>query len=180
MSIVNQISTIPTWPKPIKLLILGFLFLLISGVTIGLVYLFTTTSWSLSGTVEHYKGSENEADELEIKDKYAKPVSEMLLTTHNHLIGFSFIFIFICILFYFNTVIKGPLKNILMVEPFISTWLTFSSLWGIRYIGSIFVYLTFISALFTYLSFYLITVILIYDLSRRINIIDEDPDRKEL
>ncbi|MBA7544486.1 hypothetical protein ES705_36842 [subsurface metagenome] len=64
-----------------------------------------------------------------------------------------------------------------MVEPFISTWFTFSSLWGIRYIGNVFVYLTFISALLTYLSFYLITAILMYDLSRRKNITGNNPGR---
>ena len=81
------------WPKPVKGLILGFLVLLISGVSVGLIYLFTTTSLSTTGTIEHYNGSDiTSQSSLNIPEKYAKPVSELLLTTHNHFIGFSFIF----------------------------------------------------------------------------------------
>ena len=153
------------WPKPLKGLLLGFLLLLSSGVSIGIIYLYTTTSFSLNGTVEHYKGSPLQSEDLVgIPDKYAKPISELLLTTHNHFLGFAFIFFFICGLFYFNSVIKGYVKNFLMIEPFISTWITFASIWAIRYIHSEFVYLTFIAALLTYLSFFLLLVILVYEL----------------
>ena len=154
-----------TWPKPVKLFLVGFLFLLTSGVTIGVFFLFTTTSFTAGGTVEHYNGSSVSADDpLAIQEKYPKPLSEILLTTHNHFIGFSFIFFILGGLFYFNSTINGRLKNFLLVEPFVSTWLTFISIWGLRYINSNIVYVTIIAALLTYASFYLLVFILLYEL----------------
>jgi len=153
------------WPKPLKIFLVAFLFLLTSGVTVGLVFLFMTTSLSVTGTIEHYNGSDVSTDDtFSIQEKYAKPVSEMLLTTHNHLIGFSFIFIILGMLFYFNTIINGQLKNFLIVEPLISAWVTFASLWGIRFIGTYFIYVSMTAAVLTYLSFYLLVGVLIYEL----------------
>jgi len=95
-----------TWPKPVKLFLVGFIFLLTNGVTIGMFFLFTTTSFTAVGTVEHYNGSSVSADDpLAIQEKYPKPLSEILLTTHNHFIGFSFIFFILGGLFYFNSTI---------------------------------------------------------------------------
>ncbi len=159
-------TALTKWPKPLKGFLLAFLFVLTSGVTVGLIFIFTTTSFSPTGTIEHYKGSTITSDSLlDIPEKYAKSASELLLTTHNHLIGFSFIFFILCGLFYFNSTISGRLKKILLVEPFISTWLTFASIWGLKYIDTHFVYLTFIAALLTYSSFFLLVIILIYELS---------------
>ena len=145
------------WPKPLKIFLIGFLFLLTSGVSVGLVFLFITTSLSATGTIEHYNGSAVSTDDtFSIQEKYAKPVSEMLLTTHNHLIGFSFIFLILGMLFYFNTTIKGQLKNFILVEQLISTWVTIASLWGIRFIDTNLVYISVTAAVLTYISFYLL------------------------
>lgn len=160
-----NIKKLYTWPKPVKRMLIGFLFLLISGVSIGIVYLSTTTSFSAEATIEHYNGSRIfEEDIISVPEKYPKPYSELLLTTHNHLIGFSFIFFILCGLFYFNSVISGPIKNFLLVEPFVSTWITFASIWAVRYVHSDFVYLTFIAALLTYLSLVILVLVLVYEL----------------
>jgi hypothetical protein len=157
-----------TWPRPLKRFLIGFLLLLTSGVTIGIIFLFTTTSFSTNGTIEHYNGSPVPAeDTLLIPEKYAKPSSELLLTTHNHFIGFSFIFFIVCGLFYFNSTISGRLKNFFLIEPFISTWITFASIWGLRYIDPNIVYVTFIAALLTYTSFYFLIFILMYELLKK-------------
>ena len=154
------------WPKSLKGFLFGFLLLLSSGVSIGIIYLYTTTSFTINGTIEHYNGSSFSSEEvINIPEKYAKPFSELLLTTHNHFLGFAYIFFFICGLFYFNSVIKGRLKSFLLIEPFISTWLTFASIWAIKYIDPGFAYLTFIAAIFTYGSFYLIVSLLLYEIA---------------
>jgi hypothetical protein len=154
-----------TWPPPLKVLLIGFLLLLTSGVSVGIIFLFTTTSFSATGTIEHYNGSPLQSKDIfSVQDKYAKPVSEMLLTTHNHYIGFSFIFFILGGLLYFNSTIRGRLKNFLLIEPFISTWVTFTSIWVFRFINPNIVYITMIAALFTYLSFYFIVSILLYEL----------------
>lgn len=153
------------WPKPLRLFLVGFLILLTSGVSIGIIYLFITTSLSFEGTIEHYNGSTvSSGDMISIPEKYEKSVSELLLTTHNHFIGFAFIFFILCGLFYFNSTINGFLKNILIVEPFISTWITFASLWGLKYVDTNFVYIASVAALFTYVSFYFLVTILLYEL----------------
>jgi hypothetical protein len=156
------------WPRPIKRLLIGFLLLLTSGVTIGIIFLFTTTSFSTTGTIEQYNGSPVPIENtLLIPENYAKPFSELLLTTHNHFIGFSFIFFIVCGLFYFNSTITGRLKNFFLIEPFISTWITFASIWGLRYIDPSIVYITFIAALLTYASFYFLVFILMYELTSK-------------
>ena len=162
---INSIPPLFAWPKPLKLFLLGFLFLLSSGVLTGLGYLYYTTTLTPSGAIEHYRGSKDNGEEIfHVKEKYPKPVSELLLTTHNHLIGFSFIFIIVGGLFYFNSIITGRLKIFLIVEPFFSTWLTFMSLWGIRYIHESFIYFAVVTATLTYLSYFIIITILSFEL----------------
>jgi len=167
---VQSLPPLYLWPKPLKYFLLGFLFLLTSGVTSGLVYLNFTTSMTTSGAVEHYRGSPGSGEDLlDVKDKYPKPASELLLTTHNHLIGFSFIFLMLGILFYFNSIVRGRFKTFLLVEPFVSTWLTFTSLWGTRYIHEYFIYITVTTAVLTYLSFFLVVLIVVYEVTLKKN-----------
>jgi len=156
--------------KNLKRFLTAFLIVLNIGVTIGLVYLNFTTSMTPSGTVERYNGSElGDVDEFDIAESYPKQINELLLSTHNHVISFAFIFAFIGIIFYFNSVIGGLWKIILIIEPLVSTVVTFSSIWGIRYIHEGFVYLTVISAIVMYISFYIMSAISIYELNFKSN-----------
>lgn len=150
--------------KGLKNFISTFLIVLTIGVTVGIVYLKFTTNMNASGTVERYNGSQIDPEGFEILEKYPKPISEMLLTTHNHIISFSFIFVLLGIIFYFNSIIDGFWKEFLIIEPFISTLITFSSIWGIRYIDERFVYLTIISATLMYIAFYSMSAIALYEL----------------
>lgn len=153
------------FPKPLKIFLLAFLFLLTSGVTTGLIYLFQTTGYSPGQTLQHYKGSPVDSQsDMFVQEKYPKTLSELLLTTHNHWIGFAFIFFILGTIFYLNTVVKGSLKSFLIIEPFISSWLTFAAIWLMRFWDANFVYLAIVSAVITYVSFYLIASIIIYDL----------------
>jgi hypothetical protein len=150
--------------KTLKRFLSTFVIVLTIGVSVGLLYLKYTTNMTSDGTVERYNGSKMSDDEFEIVENYQKPISEMLLTTHSHIITFSLIFVFLGIIFYFNSLIVGFWKDFLIVEPLISTIITFSSIWGIRYIHEGFVYITFISSSLMYISFYLMSVISIYEL----------------
>lgn len=148
-----------------KWFLIAFLIVLSIGVTIGIVYVGTTTQIDVEGTIEHYAGSES--DEFDIPEKYPKSFESMLLTTHTHIISFACIFVLLGVLFNFNSVIRGPWKTIIMVEPLVATLVTFGSLWGIRYCDPSFAYLTIISGTLMYISFYLMTLILLYDLIRK-------------
>lgn len=147
----------------LKKILFLFVFTLTVGVTVGVFYLQVTTELTPDGTVSRYKGDIAE-EEFEIPENYPKSISELLLTTHNHIIGFSFIFILLGLIFYFNSIINGKLKMFFIIEPFISTSVTFGSLWLVRFVHENFVYLTIISAVLLYFSFYLMSFITMYEL----------------
>jgi len=150
--------------KELKAFLISFLVVLTIGVSIGLIYLKYTTNMTTSGTVERYNGSIENESEFEIAESYPKPISEMLTTTHSHVIIFAIIFAAIGFIFYFNSTIKGFWKQFLIIEPLISTIITFSSIWGIRYIHKSFVYITIVSAILMYVSFYIMSLISLYEL----------------
>ncbi len=140
----------------------AFLLVLSIGVSVGLVYVCTTTEINPQGTVEHYAGSDT--DEFDIPEKYPKSLEAMLLMTHTHIISFAIIFVLLGALFHFNSMVTGKWKTVIMIEPLIATLVTFGSIWGIRYYHPSFAYLTILSGTLMYLSFYLMTAILLYDL----------------
>ncbi|MBM4172274.1 MAG: hypothetical protein FJ214_10435 [Ignavibacteria bacterium] len=148
----------------LKKFIAVYIIVIIIGLTIGLIYLSQTTSITPKGTIERFSGSEINESEFEIVDSYPKPISEMLITTHNHILGLSFIFFSIGILFYFNTIIKGFWKIFLMIDPLVSLLITFGSIWLVRYIDTQFIYITFLSSIVMYLSFYIMSFVIIFDL----------------
>ena len=152
--------------RSLKSFLITIISVLTIGVSTGLIYLFDTTNYSATGTVERFSGSQmNQGDnEFEIPEYYPKPISEMLITTHNHILGFSFIFFIMGIIFYFNSVIIGFWKTFLLVEPVISVLITFGSLWLIRYVDTNFVYLTIISSTFLYISFFIMAGTCIFEL----------------
>ena len=124
-----------------------------------------TTSLSPEGAAERFRGSEELLeDDFDIKENYPKSLSEMLMTTHNHVIGFSFIFFTAGLIFYFNSTIKGFWKNFLLIEPFVSIILSFGSIWLMRFIDKSFVYVTIISAVIMYLSYFVMVAVSVYDL----------------
>ena len=149
--------------KNLKYFLSLFLIVMSVGVTIGLIYVRTTTNISSQGTVNRYAGSEVK-DEFDIPEHYPKPVSDMLMTTHNHIISFAMIFGMIGILFYFNSMITGTWKFILMAEPLISTIITFGSIWGIRFISPEFAYITIISGVLMYITYYVMVGMMLYEL----------------
>lgn len=147
----------------LKLFFIAFVIALSIGVAIGLAYLYYTTSYTPEGTVTRFSGS-TVTEEFDIPENYPKPISEMLITTHNHVIAFSLIFIALGAVFYFNSIIKGFWKRFLMIEPFFSTVISFGAIWGVRYIHSSFVYITVISAILIYISFAVMVFVILYEL----------------
>ena len=153
----------------IKYILLSFLITIGIGITTGMLYLYYTTNADTTGVIEHYKGSTNSSyedldDFLDKPPKTKKYLHDMLETTHNHVIAFSVISILIGLIFYFNSIIKGKLKLFLIIEPFISTIITFSSLWIMRYINDSFVYLTIASAILLYPCWYIMILYFVSDL----------------
>ena len=148
--------------RGIQVFLSAFIIVITLGVSVGLVYVYSTTGINPGGTEEQYAGSE--PGEFEIPEKYPKSFEGMLLTTHTHLIAFSVIFFLLGGLFQFNSIISGTWKIFFIIEPFIAIVTTFGSLWGIRYVHPAFSYITIFSGCMMYLSFFILVLILLYDL----------------
>jgi hypothetical protein len=150
--------------RTLKRIVTAFLITLTCGLIVGLVYLNQTTRFSDEGTINSISGSQA-ASELEIPDYYSKTISELLITTHNHIIGFALIFFVIGGLLYFSSIIPDFWKSFLIIEPLISVVITFGSIWAIRFLHSSFVYLAIISSSLIYISYFVMVSIIIYELN---------------
>ena len=151
-------------PRKLKLLCFLTVFNITVGLGVGLYYVGYTTQYSPSGTSEHFAGSQV-SDDFDIPDKYPKPFSELLNTTHTHVISMTFIFIITGGIFFFNSLITGSIKTFLIVEPFISIIVTFGGIWLIRFIHPGFSYLVILSGILMYLSFFIMASTIFYELS---------------
>ena len=154
--------TLKKLDKTAKIFLSFFLSTMLIGILTGLGYIYYTTNMSANGTIEHYRGSEVLNDE--IPEEFPKPLEEMILSTHAHVNSFALISLIIGAIFYFNSIISGSLKLILMIEPFISTIITFLSLWLLRYIDDQFVYLVIISSFLMYIFWIIMILICLYDI----------------
>ncbi len=149
----------------LKKLLLVYLFTVSIGLSVGLVYLAQNTSFSVKGTVEHYNGSTaGNGDDFDIPEKFPKPLGELLMTTHNHVLGLSFLFLSIGLIFYFTSLVNSFWKTFLMIEPLLSVIFTFGSIWGIRYINPGFVYVTDVSAVLMYSAVFVMIFLSVYEL----------------
>ena len=152
--------------KDLKIFLSIFLIVLSIGVSLGLVFLFHTTSFSQSIATERLIENENNIEEdFGINESKSKSSGELLMTTHNHILGFSFIFFFVGIIFYFNSIIISFWKMFLIIEPLISTLVTFGSMWAVRYLGGGLIYLIITSGILIYSSFYIMVIISLYELN---------------
>ncbi len=148
--------------KDFKFFLSCFLFTMLIGIFIGLGFIYYTTDMNIQGTIEHYNGSE--ILDNEIPEEFPKPMEAMILTTHAHVNSFALISLIIGTIFYFNSIISGKIKLLLMVEPFFSTLITFLSMWFLRYLNESFVYLVLLSGFLMYLFWIIMVVLSLYEL----------------
>ena len=135
-------------PKEVRYLIAMFLLCLVSGTTVGMLYLTSTTHLQYKGVAERYAGSETVLlpeeksiliEELDIDvQHYPKSYNEMLLTTHNHLLSMSVFFFLNAFIFNMSSFARGWLKNFLMIEPLLSLLVTFVDYGGLDLLRLIF------------------------------------------
>ena len=114
---------------------IGILFFLISlsvGYFTGLLFVNNTTSLNADGIEENYNGNftEDESDEFDFNQeiKYKKSEREIITIIHEHVISFSLIFFCTGLLLYFCE-LHLKLKSFLIIEPFISTVITFGGIY---------------------------------------------------
>lgn len=156
-------TRIHQFPEQLKKMIAALLLSLTFGVLIGLGFLYYTTSYSTKGAIERYNGSEV-SEEFGIAENYPKPISEIFITTHNHIIAFTLIFTVIAFIFYFSSLVNNGFKTFLLVEPFISIIISFGSLWLMRFVNPNFVFLMAVSSTLIYLSYFTMVSLILYEI----------------
>ena len=151
------------FPRKIKLILFWIVVNLTCGVSLGLFYVADTTHLSTIGTKEHFAGSEIN-NEFDIPDKYPKPISELLTTTHNHIISLTFIFIIMGSIFYCSSIFSEIIKTIIIIEPFLSILTTFGGIWLVSFGYPLFVYFVMLSGILMYICFFIMAGSILYEL----------------
>ena len=151
-------------PYQIKKMLSLYLVVLMIGTTLGLVYLYHHTGLTNEGTKTHYAGEESD-DEFSSNEGIS--YGELLMTTHNHILSFSMIYLVLGVIFNFNTIITGKIKMFLMIEPFVSILLTFGGIWCVKYIHSSFGYIIILSGILMYLCFYAMSIVSLVNLLKK-------------
>ncbi len=132
-------------PRPLRLFLTGFLLTLSLGYALGLTHVWEKTGMKVSGIQNRYGAAESETH-------YPKSLGELLETTHNHTITFSFIFLALGTIFAF-TPTPPRFKAALLVEPWIAIPLSMGSMFGTRYLSPHFGYLMFAASVVTAATF---------------------------
>jgi hypothetical protein len=141
---MNALPPLSDWPAHYKKLIFTFTLIAFMGVVVGGIMIEVTTHLTPQGVVEQYKGIDESQMSSAKEMKFPKPVKDMLITTHNHILGLSGLFLIVGLL-YLSTGEPTALKMSIAVEPLISLLVTFGGLWVVRYLWDPFVYIVILS-----------------------------------
>ncbi len=157
-------STLSNLPKDIKLLISSFLIVLTIGFLSGTKFLFYSNTTTPVGIEEHYNGNEF-SDDQEVM-KFKKSEKEILNIVHAHILSMSLIFLAIGY-FLTKTDISNPLKNFLIVEPFVSIVLTFGGIYMLWLEISWFTYVIMISGILLHICYFLAVFLIFKELYKK-------------
>ena len=159
-----------TWsrvPAPIRALARWATIVNAAGYAIALALVCTTTGLTPAGAASRYRGTDPAADTVATAPmQFPKPLGEMLLSTHTHLLGMSALFIVSGLCFALCAWPSGIWKRLLIVEPFIATLVSFGALWLMRYADPRFGWLLFASSVSMAAVFALQTVVILRELAR--------------
>jgi hypothetical protein len=143
-------------------LVFFFQLSLLAGYSVGFLNLFArkqitpqSIQYSVRGLPEDMQ---EQADEIILP----KTLKEMIVTTHNHVIVLSIVFLIEGILFL--SLFHSGVVRWIVIEPFVSLLLTFGSLWLIFFGVSGFSYIAFISGIVMHSIFYIMALSIIYRL----------------
>lgn len=145
-----------------KLLIKCVLICMSIGIILGIIYVSQNTSFQPESIQNYYNGSDLDDEFIEVR---GKSLNELLLTTHNHIISFTFIFVIISFLLSLCSISEG-LKKFLIIEPFVSIIITFSMMFFIKYIDRNFVYVMIVSSSLMYTTYFVSVFIIFRNLKK--------------
>ena len=157
-------STLSNLSKDVKLLISTFLIVLTIGFLSGTKFLFYSNTTPPIGIEEHYNGNEF-SDDQEVM-KFKKSEKEILNIVHAHILSMSLIFLAIGY-FLTKTDLSNPLKNFLIVEPFVSIVLTFGGIYMLWLEISWFTYVIMISGILLHVCYFLAVFLIFKELYKK-------------
>ena len=139
-----------------KLMVTGFLIVIALGYLMAVVNVWDKTHFTYQGIVVHSRGNEEEMI-------YPKLFSELVQTSHVHLLGHGPMFLLMTVILLFTS-LGEKLKSILVLAPFIALILDMASLWLTRYVAAGFAGLTLVAGGLMGLSFLALFMIPLYEM----------------
>jgi len=133
-----------TWPKPWRSLIAVFTSTVFIGFVSAVTFLEILTHLSPSGVISEYNGTPQAQMDTAVEMQFPKSVHNMLITTHNHVLGLSALSLILGFL-YLQTGESSPWRTSIASEPLLSLLFTFGSIWLMRFVSSDFVILVILS-----------------------------------
>lgn len=126
--------TVKNASRPIRILVFSTTLALLLGYGVSMLKLYNKTSFSLSSSIQNYRGSDDENLML-----YPKTFSEILQITHSHALSVPLVY-FVLGLLLLGTSICDKTKSLLIGGVFASFFVEYLSLWGLWGITPAFVY----------------------------------------
>ncbi len=146
----NSLPPLHQWPAPYRKLVFLFLIVITAGYSAGFANLLVTGQSTVGGVQTALRGVPE--SELETAEEIVlpKPLRELIITTHNHLLGLSTIFFLVGFLFLHTSYFSPGLRLVLAAEPLLSLLLTFVAMWLTRFVADWFAYLVFLGGVLTH------------------------------
>jgi hypothetical protein len=137
------------------------------GYTVSVVFVYHTTRITPAGAVTRYRGADPAAAESAgAAMQFPKPLGELLLSTHTHVLTIALMFAVSGLCFALCSWPSERWRRALIVEPFVAIVVSFGAIWLMRYTDPRFVWLLFVSSSVMAVTFYFQTAVVLWELRR--------------
>jgi hypothetical protein len=152
-------------PLAQKALIISFLIILSIGFFTGLGFVSNTTNANPKGIESQYLGNESD-DGAVMEMKFKKSKREMLTIIHTHTLSLALVFGIVGFLISLTTLPKR-VKLFLIIEPFVSVFMTFGGLFVLWLGISWFSYIVAFSGFLMTITYLLSVFLIFFELLRK-------------
>ncbi|MEA3245131.1 MAG: hypothetical protein U9Q74_03135 [Gemmatimonadota bacterium] len=163
----------PTWaamPRTARVLAAWVVIVLAVGYTTSLVFVYHTTGLTPGGAAERYRGTDavgaTGGTPADAPMQFPKPLGEMLLSTHTHVLTMAMIFVITGAGLVLCEWPSERWRRWLIGEPFAAILVSFASIWLMRYVDPRWAWLLFASSTLMAVTFYAQVIIILGALRR--------------
>ncbi len=158
---MSPLPNIRFWPAPYRRLVQVFLSMVLFGYAVGFLNLVATDQTTPTGIATHLRGLPEEALDTAEEIILPKPLKELIITTHNHLLGLAAIFGLVGFLFLHTGFSSPRVRLLLAVEPMISLMITFAGIWLTWFFGEAFAMVVLLGGILTH-PIFLLTLLVVW------------------